>query len=207
MKIASQPTRLQVLFALAMASLVCGYSPAQVLEVNKAPATTNAPAKTPDVVFVPTRMEVVERMLQMAEIKTNDVIYDLGCGDGRFVVEAAKKYGVRGVGIDIDPKRVQESLANVRSNKVEHLVTIKQADIFETDFSEATVVMLYLLPDLNVKLMPKLAKLKPGTRILSNDFDMRGAKPKQVVQLDGGAEGEGFQKTIYKWVVPWEKQD
>jgi SAM-dependent methyltransferase len=199
--------RLLGLLAFAAAVLTCRSLPAQIADNHKAPAVTNTPAKVPDVVFVPTRMEVVERMLQMAEIKTNDVVYDLGCGDGRFVVEAAKKYGVRGVGIDIDPKRVQESRDNVRSNKVEHLVTIKQADIFETDFSDATVVMLYLLPDLNVKLMPKLAKLKPGTRILSNDFDMRGAKPKQVVQLDGGAEGEGFQKTIYKWIVPWEKQD
>ena len=207
MKTAHSPLRLLSLLTFATAVLVCGSLPAQIAEIKQAPATTNTPAKVPDVVFVPTRMEVVEKMLQMAEIKTNDIVYDLGCGDGRFVVEAAKKYGVRGVGIDIDPKRVQESRDNVRSNKVEHLVTIKQADIFETDFSDATVVMLYLLPDLNVKLMPKLAKLKPGTRILSNDFDMRGAKPKQVVQLDGGTEGEGFQKTIYKWIVPWEKQD
>jgi SAM-dependent methyltransferase len=207
MKTARLPTRLQILFAFVLTAGISGSLPAQVIEAKKPAAATNAPAKAPDVVFVPTRMEVVEKMLQMAEIRTNDVVYDLGCGDGRFVVEAAKKYGVRGVGIDIDPQRVKESLENVRTNKVQHLVTIKQADIFETDFSDATVVMLYLLPDLNVKLMPKLAKLKPGTRILSNDFDMRGAKPKQVVQLDGGAEGEGFQKTIYKWVVPWEKQD
>jgi trans-aconitate methyltransferase len=207
MKTARNKLQLQILLALALAALTCGSLPAQLAEVKTAPPSTNTPPKVPDVVFVPTRMEVVEKMLQMAEIKTNDVVYDLGCGDGRFVVEAAKKYGVRGIGIDIDPQRVKESNENVRSNKVAHLVTIKQADIFETDFSDATVVMLYLLPDLNVKLMPKLAKLKPGTRILSNDFDMRGAKPKQVLQLDGGAEGEGFQKTIYKWVVPWEKQD
>ncbi len=176
---------------------------------NAAPTQFSDPTKRPDVIFVPTRQTVVDKMLAMAEIKTNDILYDLGCGDGRIVVAAAKKYGIRAVGVDIDPKRVRESLENVRTNNVAHLVTIKQADIFELDFSEATVVTLYLLPELNVRLMPKLAKLKPGTRILSNTFDMRGAKPKEVVEIAGGEDAsvDGYsQRTIYKWVVPWERE-
>jgi len=148
-------------------------------------------------------------MLEMAEVKPTDIVYDLGCGDGRIVVTAAKKFGVKAIGVDIDPQRIKEALENVRSNRVEHLVTIKQADIFELDFSDATVVTLYLLPELNVRLMPKLAKLKPGTRIVSNDFNMRGAKPKEVVTLQGTYEDDDFsdmERTVYKWVVPWEKE-
>ncbi len=173
-----------------------------------APPLASAPTKRPDVVFVPTRPEVVDRMLQMAEIRTNDILYDLGCGDGRIVVAAAKKYGIKAVGVDIDPQRVKESLENVRSNNVAHLGTIKQADLFELDFHEATVVTLYLLPELNVRLMPKLAKLKPGSRIISDEFDMKGAKPKEVVHLDSPPEDDnGYeQSTLYKWVVPWEPE-
>ena len=120
------------------------------------------------------------------------------------MVTAAKKYGIKAVGIDIDPQRVKESLENVKTNGVEKLVKIKQGDIFEEDISEATVVTLYLLPDLNVKLMPKLAKLKAGTRIISYQFDMRGAKPAEVIQLKDN--DNGWSRTIYKWVVPWEKE-
>ncbi len=163
-----------------------------------------APKKNPDVIFVPTPMDAVEKMIEMAQIKKGDVLYDLGCGDGRIVVTAAKKYGIKAVGIDIDPQRVKESLENVKTNGVEKLVKIKQGDIFEEDISEATVVTLYLLPDLNVKLMPKLAKLKAGTRIISYQFDMRGAKPAEVIQLKDN--DNGWSRTIYKWVVPWEKE-
>jgi predicted RNA methylase len=150
-------------------------------------------------------------MLEMAEVKPGDVVYDLGCGDGRIVVTAAKKYGVKGVGFDINPERIRESLANVQSNHVEHLVTIKEADIFTLDLSEASVVTLYLLPALNVRLMPQLEKLKPGSRIVSHDFDMKGAKPVQVHQMSTGdaEEEDNFQNgehTIYKWVVPLEKE-
>jgi len=159
--------------------------------------------RKPDVIFVPTPNETVEKMLQMAEIKKGDILYDLGCGDGRIVIAAAKKYGVKAIGVDIDPERVKESLANVKKEGVEHLVTIKQADIFELDFSDANVVTMYLLPELNVKLMPKLAKLKPGTRIVSHDFDMKGAKPKETVSVE---TDRGYDSTVYKWVVPWEKE-
>lgn len=163
------------------------------------------PAKEPDVIYVPTPQEVVDKMLEMAQIRPGDVVYDLGCGDGRIVVTAAKRYGVKAVGFDINPERVKEALENVRANKVEHLVTIKQADIFTLDLSEATVVTLYLLPSLNVKLMPQLAKLRPGSRIVSHDFDMRGAKPVEVVHVTSG-NGYGAEHTIYKWIVPWEPE-
>ncbi|MHB1306107.1 MAG: SAM-dependent methyltransferase [Limisphaerales bacterium] len=167
-------------------------------------AATGAVVRKPDVVFVPTPTGVVDKMIELAEIKPGDVLYDLGCGDGRFVVAAARKHGIKAVGVDIDPQRVADSLANVRSNKVEHLVTIKQADIFELDFSDATVVTLYLLPELNVRLKPKLAKLKPGTRILSYEFEMAGAKPLRVVECPAGPGFDHYPSTIYKWVVPWE---
>jgi SAM-dependent methyltransferase len=160
-------------------------------------------ARKPDVIYVPTPQEVVDRMLELAEVGEGDVLYDLGCGDGRIVVTAAKRYGVRAVGFDIDPKRVAEARENVRKNGVGHLVTIQQQDIFTADFRDATVVTLFLLPNLNLRLRPKLAALRPGTRIVSHAFPMRGAKPKRVekVRVPGGRE-----KMVYLWVVPWETE-
>lgn len=179
-------------------------------EAKAAPAT---PRKTPDVVYVPTPQAVVDKMLELAEVKPGDVVYDLGCGDGRIVVTAAKKYGVKAVGFDIDPQRVKEARENVRTNGVEHLARIEEADIFTLDLQEASVVTLYLLPSLNVKLMPQLAKLKPGSRIVSHNFDMRGAKPVlvQTVNLTAADTGTQFDDedsthTVYKWVVPWEPE-
>lgn len=172
------------------------------------PPAAGVPNREPDVIYVPTPQAVVDKMLEMAEVKSGDVVYDLGCGDGRIVVTAAKKYGVKAVGFDIDPKRVAEARENVSRNGVDHLVTIKQEDIFTLDLRAASVVTLYLLPELNVRLMPQLAKLKPGSRIVSHDFDMRGAKPVAVVKLPEGndSELEGTDPTIYKWVVPWTKE-
>jgi len=148
---------------------------------------------------------VVDRMLEMAEVKKGDVLYDLGCGDGRIVVTAAKKYGVKAIGFDVDPQRISEARANVKENGVEDLVTIRQADIFETDLKAASVVTLYLLPELNVRLMPQLEQLGRGARIVSHDFDMKGAKPKKVVTLQDDQGDE--EHSIYLWVVPWEKED
>ncbi|MGC8829070.1 MAG: methyltransferase domain-containing protein [Verrucomicrobiia bacterium] len=189
--------------AFVLASTILCLSPAFSTYAADA-QQQSAPKRSPDVIFVPTPMDAVEKMLEAAQIKKGDVLYDLGCGDGRIVVTAAKKYGIKAVGIDIDPQRIKESRENVKTNGVEKLVTIKEGDIFEEDISEATVVTLYLLPDLNVKLMPKLAKLKPGTRIISYQFDMRGAKPAEVIHLKDN--DNGWTRTIYKWVVPWEKE-
>ncbi len=154
-----------------------------------------AKLREPDVIYVPTPQEVVDAMLKLAGVHSGDVVYDLGCGDGRMVVTAAKRYGVRGVGIDINPVRVQEALENVKQNGVGNLVTIKNEDLFEANISEASVVTLYLLTSLNIKLRPKLWKeLKPGTRIVSHSFDMGDWKPEKTEQVDG--------RTIYLWRVP-----
>ncbi len=158
---------------------------------------------TPDVIYVPTPQAVVDKMLQMAAVKKDDVVYDLGCGDGRIVVTAAKKYGCKAVGFDIDPDRIKEARENVRKAGVGDLVTIKQEDIFKQDLSKASVVTLYLLPELNVRLIPQLEKLKPGSRIVSHDFPTKGIKPKQTVNIDSAEDGR--EHTIYLWVTPLEK--
>ena len=154
-----------------------------------------APTRRPDVIYVPTPEAVVEAMLQVANVGKNDSVYDLGCGDGRIPVTAARKYGATGVGIDIDPQRIKEAKENVAKNNVGDKVTIIQGDLFEQDLSKATVVTLYLLPSLNVKLMPKLMKeLKPGTRIVSHAFDMGDWKPEKEMDVDG--------RKVYFWTIP-----
>jgi cyclopropane fatty-acyl-phospholipid synthase-like methyltransferase len=160
--------------------------------------------REPDILFVPTPMPVVEKMLEMAQVKKDDILYDLGCGDGRIVITAAKKYGCKAVGYDINPERVKESRANVDANNVGELVRIEQADVFTLDLSDANVITLYLLPSLNVKLIPQLEKLKPGSRIVSHDFDMKGVKPDKVVKVipkDGYREHE-----VYLWTTPLKKE-
>lgn len=149
-----------------------------------------------DVWYVATPHEVVDRMLYEAKIKAIDVVYDLGCGDGRMVIAAAKQYGTRGVGVDLDPARIREARANAKAQGVDQLVTFRVGDMFETDLREATVVMLYLLPELNRRLKPKLfAELPPGARVVSHDFDMgKNWQPDRSVNL--GADG------IYMWVMP-----
>jgi tRNA G46 methylase TrmB len=159
--------------------------------------------REPDVVFVPTPQDVVDKMLDMAKVTKKDLVYDLGCGDGRIVVTAAKKYGCKAIGYDIDPKRVRESLENVGKNDVGNLVTIEQKDIFTLDLSKANVVTLYLLPELNVKLIPQLEKLKDGSRIVSHDFAMEGVKPDKVVTLT--SKEDEYEHTVYLWTVPLKK--
>jgi cyclopropane fatty-acyl-phospholipid synthase-like methyltransferase len=160
--------------------------------------------RKPDIFFLPTPPEVVEKMLELAQVKKGDLVYDLGCGDGRIVIAAAKKYGCRAVGYDIDPNRVRESRKNVDANNVGDLVSIEQADIFTLDLSKADVITLYLLPDLNVKLIPQLEKLKPGSRIVSHDFDMKGVTPDKVVTVNSDS-GSG-EHTVYLWTTPLKKE-
>ena len=159
--------------------------------------------RKPDVVFVPTPQDVVDKMLEMAKVTKDDLVYDLGCGDGRIVVTAAKRYGCKAVGYDINRRRVKESLENVQKNNVGHLVRIEQEDIFTLDLSKANVITLYLLPSLNVKLIPQLEKLKPGSRIVSHDFAMEGVKPDKVVELD--SDEDSAEHTIYLWTSPLKK--
>lgn len=151
--------------------------------------------KTKDVPYVPTPQVVVDKMLEVAAVSKDDVVYDLGSGDGRIVITAAKKYGVRGVGVDIDPERVKEANANAVQAGVADRVKFIEQDLFITDLKEASVVTLYLLPEVNLRLRPKLwSELKPGTRVVSHAFDMGDWKPDKTLQVDG--------RTIYFWVVP-----
>lgn len=163
-----------------------------------------APVRTPDVIYVPTPQLVVDRMLELAKPKKTDVLYDLGCGDGRIVVTAAKKYGIKAVGFDIDPERVDEALENVRKNGVEHLVTIEEKDVFTLDLSPANIVTMYLLPELNVKLIPQLEKLKPGSRVVTHDFDIDGIKPLKTVSLPAQT-GTSDGHDVYLFTIPFQK--
>ncbi len=158
----------------------------------------------PDVPFVPTPHDIVMEMLKLAEVGPKDVVYDLGCGDGRIVVAAAKHFGARAVGVDKDPRRVAESLENVKKNGVEHLVTIVEDDLFNVDLNPATVITMYLLPSVNNALRPRLEKLKPGTRIVSHDFDIDGVRPKKVLRVR--SDESHREHTIYLWVIPFEKE-
>ena len=154
--------------------------------------------KEPEVPYVPTHELVVAEMLKVAKVGKNDVLYDLGSGDGRIPITAAKKFGTRGVGVDIDPARVTEARANAVKAGVADKVKFMQQDLFETDIKEATVVTLYLLPDVNLRLRPKLlSDLKPGTRIVSHNYDMGDWKPLRTITVKVPEE-----HTIYYWVVP-----
>lgn len=161
------------------------------------------PEKDPDVVFVPTPQDVVDLMLHLAKVEKDDVLYDLGCGDGRVVATAAKRYGCRAIGYDVDPERVRESRENIRRNQVGKLARIEQKDIFKIDLSPATVVFLYLLPDLNVRLIPQLEKLKPGTRIISHDFDMEGIRPD--IKLTMFCQEDNAEHEVYLWTTPLQR--
>jgi tRNA A58 N-methylase Trm61 len=154
-----------------------------------------APTRQPDVIFVPTPQDVVDAMLKLAKVGPNDIVYDLGSGDGRIPITAAKTYGARGVGIDIDPQRIREANENLRTAGVGDKVKFLNQDLFTSNISEATVVTMYLLPSLNLKALPKLnAELKPGTRIVSHAFNMEGYPPQQQIDVNG--------RTVYMWTIP-----
>ncbi|MGH9346376.1 MAG: SAM-dependent methyltransferase [Vicinamibacterales bacterium] len=149
--------------------------------------------------YVPSSPEVVERMLALAKVGPKDVVYDLGCGDGRIVIAAAKKYGARGVGVDIDPQRISESMANARKAGVETLVTFRLQDALETDVSDATVVTLYLLAHGNIRLRPILqTQLRPGARIVSHTYGIGDWEPDAI---DAFIDSNGGKKTLYLWRI------
>jgi len=183
------PRRRSLIFSAGLAAAV------QAVPLRHALAQGVEAAPKLDVPYVPTPQEIVDRMLELGKVGKNDMLYDLGCGDGRIVVTAAKERGARGVGIDINPVRIAEAKENAKQAGVEDRVSFKVGNLFEADFSPATVVTLYLLPDVNRKLRPQLWKqLKVGTRVVSHDFDMGPEwPPEQTVQVGG--------KTLYAWTI------
>ena len=174
-----------VVAAAAVASLFAAASPA---------AQQSKPLRDPDVVYVPTPQDVVDAMLELANVTEKDVVYDLGSGDGRIPITAAQKYGARAVGIDINPQRIKEANENLAKTDVGDKVTFLNQDLFETDISEATVVTLYLLPSLNIKLIPKLKALRKGTRIVSHSFNMGNEWPPEKTETVNG-------RNIYYWTI------
>src|SRR4029453_3496272 len=160
------------------------------------PAAPAKPLRSPDVIYVPTPPEVVDAMLKVANVRRGDVLYDLGSGDGRIPITAAQKYNVtRATGIEINPERIQEAQQNLSAAGVGDRVSFRNEDLFEADFSDATVITLYLLPALNVKLLPKMLKeLKPGTRIVSHAFAMGDWKPEKTLDIGG--------RSVYFWTIP-----
>src|SRR5918999_2900139 len=184
---------MKIVIALAAALAFAAPVPAAA-QAQRQPAS-----QTPDVIFVPTPQDVVDDMLRLANVRKGDVLYDIGSGDGRIAIAAAKKYGIRAVGIDIDPERIREATENARKAGVSNLVEFRQEDLFKADFREATVITLYLLPDLNVKLRTRLwEEMKPGKRIVSHQFDMGTWKPEKRLESNG--------RVVYFWTIPAKKQ-
>jgi hypothetical protein len=196
----SEPVESIVDLSVPGLQLNIGSFSADLLTVAQAPETSPAkPKKEPDIHYVPTPEELVDVMLDMAHVGKDDVVYDLGSGDGRLIITAAKKYGASGVGIDIDPQRIAESRENAKKSGVEDRLRFLEQDLFESDFHEATVVTLYLLSELNVRLRPQLlAQLKPGTRVVSHAFMMGDWQPDEHKTI----ETNGQSYDAYYWVVP-----
>lgn len=171
-------------------------------------ALAGRPAAQPvdEIPFVPTPMVVVDRMLELAEVKSGDVVYDLGSGDGRIVIRAAKKYGARGVGVEMDSELIKLSREKAQEEGVSHLVEFRAEDALKVDVSPATVVTLYMLPWFNAKLRPLLQQeLKPGARVVAHDFDIEGWPPTRVEKLPEIQVTEGgykHQHTLYLWRIP-----
>jgi SAM-dependent methyltransferase len=185
-------------------SMVCSSLVVAALSTLILAAQSAQPRRKPDVPYVPTTDLAVTAMLKLADVKKGDVVYDLGCGDGRIVIAAAKQLGARGVGIDINPERIREANENARKAGVEKLVRFEENDLFEADIRAASVVTLFLLPEINLKLRPKLLRdLKPGTRIVSNTFDMGDWKPDKESTVGDPADPDfPFSHTLLLWTVP-----
>ncbi|MCS3651005.1 SAM-dependent methyltransferase [Salinibacter ruber] len=198
-------SRLRFLSVVLLAlGLLLGHGPrsgyaqqTDTTEETTIPGLKMPPEQESDVPYVPTPKPVVDRMLELADVDETDVLYDLGSGDGRIVIRAARTHGARGVGIEIDPDLVKKARKNAKEAGVADLVEFRQGDLFEADISEATVVTLYLLPSVNQKLRPILfEQLSPGTPVVSHDFDMGRWTPDRTVDLEGD--------TVYRWTIPEE---
>jgi SAM-dependent methyltransferase len=184
-------------------SIVKAVLAALVLLACVAAAQTAVSQRLPDVPYLPTTEEAVHAMLKLASVKSSDVVYDLGCGDGRLVIAAANEYGAHGVGIDINPDRIREANENARKSGVENLVRFEENDFFKADIHEASVVTLFLLNSVDLQLRPKLLQeLKPGTRIVSNTFRMGDWMPDREETVEGTDEKTFFSRRLYLWIVP-----
>jgi hypothetical protein len=186
---------------------VCGAALAAILLTGIVGATPGLAARdndpdpfTGDVPYVPTPQDVVDTMLTIAKVGPGDFVIDLGSGDGRIVVTAAAKFGAQGFGVDLNPRRIAEAVENAKKAGVSDRAQFFQRNLFETDFSRATVLTMYLLPDVNLQLRPKVLDLKPGTRVVSHDFDMGEWKPDHAITMRSSQTG--YNDRIYFWVVP-----
>ena len=195
------PVSSAIRFALAI--LVAASSALAFAQAQKAPAAyePSVGQEGKDVVWVPTPQAVVDKMLDMAKVTPADFVMDLGSGDGRTVITAAKR-GARALGIEYNPDMVELSKRNAEKEGVAGRATFRKADLFETDFSQATVITMFLLPDINLKLRPQILRLKPGTRVVSNSFDMGDWKADERFTLDSDACGNSSWCTALLWIVP-----
>lgn len=197
-----------VLTALLLVSYFCSHSHVRAQTSNPPAQPSSAQRKRalrrPDVIYYPTPDETVVEMLRLANIKHGDVLYDLGSGDGRIPIAAAQRYGIRAVGIEIDPKLVALAQERAQATDVSGLVNFRNADMFRTNIKEATVVTLYLSNKINLLLRPKLLReLRPGTRIVSHDFHMGDWKPEQTIRVPWQSN---LYRTIYLWAVPVDRR-
>ena len=187
--------------ALPLACLLCGLAagaPARADDPDR------PPKRVPDAAFVPTPHDVVKRMLELATVTKGDAVYDLGSGDGRVVIAAAKTYGCKAFGVELDRALVAKSRDRAKAAGVEKLATFEQGDLFEADFSGATVVALYVTPSMSRKLIPKLDKLKPGSRVVCHCFPIPGVTPEKVVRVT--SDEDDVERPVYLYTVPLRKE-
>jgi SAM-dependent methyltransferase len=185
---------------IAALALGCSYPapPAAWSQIDR-----DRPARQPDVPYEPSSLQAIAAMIELGQPGPADVVYDLGCGDGRVVIEAVRRSGARGVGVDLDPKLIRLAGANAVRARVSERVSFRTEDLFATDLREATVVMLFLWPEINLRLLPKLLReLRPGARIVSNWHDMGSFEPTRAITL----AGEGKSHSVYLWVVGAQKK-
>ena len=183
--------------SLVAATLTIGLT---LISTAAAQDATPKPKRKPDVGFYPTTQDVVEKMLELAKVSKKDHVCDLGCGDGRFLITAAQKYGCRASGYDLDPKLVAKGRAQARELKVDSLVKIEEQDIFTVDVSDVSVMMLFLLPKMNAKLVPQLQKMKPGSRVITHEFEIPDIQPDE--ELTWVSKQDNSEHLIFIYSIP-----
>ncbi len=198
-------TPMKHIFSATIAVLLIAAADSTGQEAASGARETNRVNRVPDAVFIPTPQDVVDAMLELAGVRSSDVVYDLGCGDGRIVITAAKRYGCRSTGFDIDELRVEQSRENVLKAGLSDLVTIENRNVLKTDLRTATVITLYLTPKLNARLIPQFERMGPGSRIVAHESDIPGLRPDKVVEVD--SKEDGRRHVIYLWKTPWKRND